>query len=45
MELKNFVDLNEVEKILVFGWRNHLKIAPLMKNKPLFTESQRDLFY
>ncbi len=35
MELKNFVDLNEVEKILVFGWRNHLKIAPLMKTQTI----------
>lgn len=35
MELKNFTDLNEVEKILVFGWRNHLKIAPLMKTQTI----------
>lgn len=35
MILKNFVDLNEIEKVLVFGWRNHLKIAPLMKTQTI----------
>ncbi|MBD5165460.1 UDP-4-amino-4,6-dideoxy-N-acetyl-beta-L-altrosamine N-acetyltransferase [Helicobacter sp.] len=35
MTLKNFVDLDEIEKILVFGWRNHLKIAPLMKTQTI----------
>ena len=35
MTLKNFVDLNEIEKVLVFGWRNHLKIAPLMRTQTI----------
>lgn len=29
------MDLNEIEKVLVFGWRNHLKIAPLMKTQTI----------
>lgn len=33
--LKNFVDLDEIEKVLVFGWRNHLKIAPLMRTQTI----------
>ncbi len=35
MMLKNFVDLDEIEKVLVFGWRNHLKIAPLMRTQTI----------
>ena len=35
MTLKNFVDLNAIEKILVYGWRNHLKIAPLMRTQTI----------
>ncbi|WP_300760773.1 UDP-4-amino-4,6-dideoxy-N-acetyl-beta-L-altrosamine N-acetyltransferase [Helicobacter sp. UBA3407] len=49
MTLKNFVDLDEIEKVLVFGWRNHLKIAPLMrtptiplKNHLKFIESLKE---
>ncbi len=49
MELKNFVDLNEVEKVLVFAWRNHLKIAPFQRTQTIslkehleFLESLRD---
>lgn len=29
------MDLDEIEKILVFGWRNHLKIAPLMRTQTI----------
>ena len=35
MRLKNFVDLNEIEKVLVYGWRNHLKIAPFMRTQTI----------
>lgn len=33
MWFKNFIDLNEVEKVLVYGWRNHSRIAPFMRTK------------
>ena len=42
IQLKNFVDLNEIEKVLVFGWRNHLKIAPLMKTQTIPLKSHLD---
>lgn len=35
VKFKNFVDLNELEKVLVYGWRNHLRIAPLMKTQTI----------
>ncbi|WP_238699079.1 UDP-4-amino-4,6-dideoxy-N-acetyl-beta-L-altrosamine N-acetyltransferase [Helicobacter sp. MIT 05-5294] len=35
MQFKNFLDLNEVEKVLVYGWRNHLKIAPFMRTQTI----------
>ncbi|TLD83532.1 UDP-4-amino-4,6-dideoxy-N-acetyl-beta-L-altrosamine N-acetyltransferase [Helicobacter sp. MIT 11-5569] len=35
IEFKNFVDLNAVERVLVFAWRNHLHIAPLMKTQTI----------